>query len=86
MVVAFGIATTSKCQTETGLNGDVSSTQSAIIVPSPGNPNIYYVFTVHDAGEPEGLQYSLVDISLNGGLGGRYRKKMYFSPLQLQKN
>ena len=47
----------------------MSSTQSGIIVPSTGDPKIYYVFTVHDAGEPEGLQYSLVDISLNGGLG-----------------
>ncbi|MFY8029734.1 MAG: hypothetical protein ACOVPB_11205, partial [Bacteroidia bacterium] len=28
----------------TGLFGDPSATQSAIIVPKPGNPNIYYVF------------------------------------------
>ena len=29
----------------TGLLGDTSSTQSAIIVPNPSNPNIYYIFT-----------------------------------------
>ncbi|HSD13687.1 MAG TPA: T9SS type B sorting domain-containing protein [Flavobacterium sp.] len=32
----------------TGLLGDPSSTQSAIIVPKPGNPNIYYIFTVDE--------------------------------------
>ena len=30
----------------TGLIGDSSSTQSAIIVPKPNDPNIYYIFTV----------------------------------------
>ena len=30
----------------TGLHGDESSTQSAIIVPKPNDPNIYYIFTV----------------------------------------
>ena len=62
----------------TGLNGHPSSTHSAIIVPQPNNPDIYYIFTV-DALEPEdtvdpslnkGLQYSEVDMSLDGGLGG----------------
>ncbi|WP_035654693.1 T9SS type B sorting domain-containing protein [Flavobacterium saliperosum] len=32
----------------TGLLGDPSSTQSAIIVPKPGNPDIYYIFTVDE--------------------------------------
>ena len=32
----------------TGLYGDPSSTQSAIIIPQKGNPNIYYVFTVDE--------------------------------------
>lgn len=32
----------------TGLLGDPSSTQSAIIVPKPGDPNIYYIFTVDE--------------------------------------
>jgi hypothetical protein len=53
----------------TDLLGDPSSTQSGIIVPYPGNIELYYIFTVHDAGELEGLQYSMVDMSLNGGLG-----------------
>ncbi len=53
----------------TGLLGNPSSTQSGIIVPYPGNIDLYYIFTIHDAGEPEGLQYSILDMSLNGGLG-----------------
>lgn len=53
----------------TGLLGDSSSTQSAIIVPKPGDSSIYYVFTVDDGGGPDGLNYSEVDLSLNGGLG-----------------
>lgn len=53
-----------------GLHGDQSSTQSAIIVPKPGNPDIFYIFTVMDQnGSGEGLQYSAVNMSLEGGLG-----------------
>ena len=53
-----------------GLLGDYSSTQSAIIVPKPGSDTLYYVFTVPYANDPNGrLYYSVVDISLNGGLG-----------------
>ncbi|PRZ21087.1 T9SS type B sorting domain-containing protein [Flavobacterium granuli] len=66
-----------------GLLGHNSSTQSAIIVPKPNNPNLYYIFTV-DEPHPNnaddnplnnidppnnGLNYSLVDLRLNNGLG-----------------
>ncbi len=53
----------------TSLNGHFSSTQSAIIVPKPNSSSIYYVFTVDYQGQPNGLEYSEVDMSLNGGLG-----------------
>ena len=55
----------------TGLFGDPSSTQSAIIVPKPGDPEIYYVFTVDNNldGFNSGLNYSEVNITLDGGLG-----------------
>jgi len=53
----------------TGLLGDFSSSQSAIVVPDPGNPDLYYVFTVDDLGGDNGFQYSVVDMTLNGGLG-----------------
>ena len=54
-----------------GLFGDSSSTQSAIIVPKPDDANIYYIFTVDNNldGNNFGLNYSEVDITLNGGLG-----------------
>lgn len=49
----------------------VSSTQGALIIPQPGSDSLYYVFTTgsHVDGFASGLRYSVVDISLNGGLG-----------------
>jgi len=52
-----------------GLLGDASSTQSALIIPKPNDPDIYYIFTVGSNINPTGLNYSIVDISQNGGLG-----------------
>ncbi|WP_456376740.1 T9SS type B sorting domain-containing protein [Lutibacter sp.] len=67
-----------------GLLGHKSSTQSAIIVPNPNNPAIYYIFTVdqpndknadnnpgnnEDDGINNGLNYTEVNMSLQGGLG-----------------
>lgn len=55
-----------------GLFGDPSSTQSAIIVPKPGDINLYYIFTVddHNLRQPHyGLNYSIVDMTLNSGSG-----------------
>jgi PKD repeat protein len=52
-----------------GLNGDWSSTQSALIVPQPGQSNIYFLFTTDDTFGTFGVCYSVVDMSLNGGLG-----------------
>ena len=54
-----------------GLKGNPSSSNAAIIVPKPGSKNIYYVFTA-DASESQnlnGYNYSEVDMTLNGGLG-----------------
>lgn len=83
----------------TGLLGDPSSTQSAIIIPDRDNPNLYYIFTIdephhdnaavypnqftgtypeggtipgEDNGYNDGLNYSIVDISIigdNGSIG-----------------
>lgn len=81
----------------TGLMGDPSSTQSGIIVPKKGDPNIYYIFTVDephhdnaavypaqfngiysdtgftvpgaDDGFNNGLNYSVVDLSVTGTNG-----------------
>lgn len=51
-----------------GLLGGISSTQAALIVKQPGNTNIYYVFTTGSWGTGPS-NYSIVDITLNGGLG-----------------
>ena len=56
-----------------GLFGHNSSTQSVLIAKQPGSLNIYYVFTT-DAIDfltesNRGVSYSLVDLSLNNGLG-----------------
>ena len=53
-----------------GLIGHPSSTESAIIVPCPLKPHIYYVFVVDAERGDNGLSYSLVDMTLDGGLGG----------------
>ena len=53
-----------------GLLGNNSSTQSAIIVKKPASSTIYYIFTVDGAsGTWGGLNYSEVDMSLDGGFG-----------------
>jgi gliding motility-associated-like protein len=59
----------------TDLLGDSSSTQSGIIIPKPNTPGIYYIFTVPALAGPDGLRYSEVDLSLNGGLGDVTSKK-----------
>lgn len=56
----------------TGLKGDPSSTQSAIIIPKPNDPNIYYIFTVDTPSLDNvdfGFNYYEVDLTLDGGLG-----------------
>jgi PKD repeat protein len=52
-----------------GLTGGVSSTQSALIVKQPGaNPN-YYLFSAPETGTLNPLNYSIIDTTLQGGLG-----------------
>jgi gliding motility-associated-like protein len=51
-----------------GLFGHSSSTQTAVIVPLPSSSK-YYIFTTTFQGSANGLNYSIVDMSLNGGNG-----------------
>jgi PKD repeat protein len=51
------------------LHGDPSATQSGVIVPKPLDPDIYYVFTVDANLGTYGCAYSVVDMTLMGGLG-----------------
>ncbi len=51
------------------LAGDSSATQAAVIVPFISDSNKYYIFTVDREGNRKGLQYSVVDMSADFGLG-----------------
>ena len=63
-----------------GLYGDPSSTQSALIIPKPQDPDIYYIFTVDTSisqVDPDfGLNYSTVDMTMNGGNGAITQKNV----------
>jgi hypothetical protein len=72
-----------------GLLGNYSSAQSGIIVPKPSSTTQYYIFTV-DAYEDnlvDGLCYSRVDMTLNGGLGDvvTSEKNISLLPLTCEK-
>ena len=58
-----------------GLGGNPSSSQSGLIVPSPGSPDLFYLFTVGTNAVPSGstpnagFKYYTVDMTADGGLG-----------------
>jgi PKD repeat protein len=63
----------------TGLGGHLSSTQSTIIVPAPEDSTRYYIIST-DAGEYYGgasaASWSIVDMTLEGGLGAVTKHKV----------
>lgn len=68
-----------------GINGCESSAQNVIIVPQPQTPNIFYVFTVPSGCViNNGFQYSIVDMSLNAGLGGVTSKNVLINGMTTQ--
>ena len=69
----------------TGLNGDSSSTQSAVIVLKPGSSTLYYIFTTDAFSEPGGLSYSIVDMALQGGLGDVSTKNTFLKGTMTEK-
>lgn len=58
----------------TGLLGHESATQSALIVPKPGDCNIYYLFTTPAEDTITPLSYNIIDMTKNGGLGDIIQK------------
>jgi gliding motility-associated-like protein len=64
--------------------GGNDAKESSVIIPAPGEPNVYYLFTVEQTGhyvdatpailaaQPygRGFRYFKIDMNLNGGLGG----------------
>lgn len=61
---------------------NTSSVNGAVIVPQPYTTSIYYIFTTDELSGPSGLRYSIVDMSLNGGLGDVTAQKnvLLYSP------
>ncbi|HET6511677.1 MAG TPA: hypothetical protein VFH43_05765 [Candidatus Kapabacteria bacterium] len=54
------------------LFSEQSSSQAAVIFPAPGDKNRYYIFTVDQSGyrgPSRGINYSIVDMTLDGGRG-----------------
>jgi gliding motility-associated-like protein len=51
-----------------GLFGNSSSSQ-VLIIPKPSDCNIYYIFTMPAQNFTDPFSYTIVDMSLNGGLG-----------------
>lgn len=47
----------------------LSSTTAAVIIPKPLSTDIYYIVTIDEQSSGNGIRYSVVDMSLNGGLG-----------------
>ena len=64
----------------TGLDGHFSTTQSALIVPQPLSPNLYFIFTVGAEagffGNDTGLSYSIIDMELDNGNGAVIEKNI----------
>src|SRR5215471_4187140 len=52
-----------------GLLGNPSTTQSAVIVPKIGDTTRYFVFTADQVAGPNGLHYSVVNMTLDNGNG-----------------
>jgi len=52
--------------------GQGTSTQGGLIIPKPGSSTIYYLVTADQGGymgPNKGVNYTIIDMSLNGGLG-----------------
>jgi gliding motility-associated-like protein len=69
-----------------GLKGHSSATQSGVIVPKPGSTTIFYIFTVDCCGGVNGLHYSEVDMTLDGGKGDiTASKNILLKPIASEK-
>jgi gliding motility-associated-like protein len=52
-----------------GLIGNTTGGQCALIVPKPCDPNKYIIFHTTEFSNPGSIHYTVVDMTLNGGLG-----------------
>lgn len=63
---------------DNGIGGDPAASQSAIIVPVPGDETLYYIFTTQaiNGTAPYEVRYSLFDLKLNSGTGALLEKNI----------
>ncbi len=70
----------------TGLLGELSSTNNAVIVPMPGNDSLYYLFTIGSAFEEVPVfSYNVVDMKADGGFGSVVTKNVIVLDTVLEK-
>ncbi len=63
----------------TGLMGNGSTAQAAVAIPAPGNSQRYYIFTNDNNARANGLRYSVVDMTLQAGMGQVTEKNIFLS-------
>jgi gliding motility-associated-like protein len=75
------------------LASDNEVLQTSIVIPKPNNNSIYYLITLKNSNTPprfgplipSGLYYSVIDITLNGGLGEVIQKNIPLTSLVSEK-
>lgn len=72
-------------QNGSGLFGDPSSSQAAVVVPKPGSASTYYIFTTNSFETNGGLRYSIVDMAAAGGQGAVVEKNELLSASTCEK-
>ncbi len=59
------------------IQGDLSSTNNAVIAPMPGNDSIYYLFTVGATGQSlKGFRYNIINMMADNGRGAVIQKNL----------
>lgn len=53
----------------TDLIGSNSTTQGALIIPNPGDSNLYYLFVLNSTCRTPSLSYNIINMTLDSGLG-----------------
>lgn len=67
------------------LNGSQLVNQNSIIVPLPSSDSIYYLFTISDRDTIRGFNYSIIDMSIDGGMGEIIEKNTLITTNVLEK-
>ena len=74
-----------KMKNGTGLFGDPECTQNAVIIPKPHNDSIFYIFTIDQGTSNRGLNYSVVNIHGDSGLGEVIDKNIHLADSVYEK-